>query len=129
MHDQVFAKDVGAFPLYQDTVSTTRWSHLVWLSAVDHCGFARARRSLFPDQSVADVDAGRKSAFKLNSVGAQFRTQLKGLMAILTECQPHYVRCAGADLLPFTSAACVGVQIRNSGCVKPIACTILRRQQ
>ena len=70
----------------------------LWLSAVDDCGFARACRGLFPDQSVADVDAGRKSAFKLNSVGAQFRTQLKGLMGILTECQPHYVRCVCASL-------------------------------
>ena len=35
---------------------------------------------------------GRQSGFKLNSVGAQFRSQLKGLMGTLTQCQPHYVR-------------------------------------
>ena len=37
---------------------------------------------------------GGKSAFKLNSVGAQFRKQLQGLMATLNLCQPHYIRCA-----------------------------------
>lgn len=36
---------------------------------------------------------GGKSAFKLNSVGAQFRKQLQGLMATLNQCQPHYIRC------------------------------------
>ena len=42
-----------------------------------------------------EVGSGRQqSAFKLNSVGAQFRAQLKGLMTTLQECQPHYVRYA-----------------------------------
>ncbi|KAK9796643.1 hypothetical protein WJX73_007169 [Symbiochloris irregularis] len=36
---------------------------------------------------------GGKSAFKLNSVGVQFRGQLKGLMADLNQCSPHYIRC------------------------------------
>ena len=35
---------------------------------------------------------GGQSAFKLNSVGAQFRTQLRGLMAELNQCAPHYIR-------------------------------------
>jgi len=34
-----------------------------------------------------------RSAFKLNSVGAQFRRQLGGLMLALSECSPHYIRC------------------------------------
>jgi len=57
------------------------------------------RRGLFVDQSSQDADSGtdgRQSAFKLNSVGAQFRSQLKGLMATLKKCQPHYVRCVEA---------------------------------
>jgi myosin heavy subunit len=33
------------------------------------------------------------SAFKLNSVGAQFRRQLQGLMGTLNQCAPHYIRC------------------------------------
>lgn len=35
---------------------------------------------------------GGKSAFKLNSVGVQFRGQLRGLMADLSQCSPHYIR-------------------------------------
>ena len=37
-----------------------------------------------------------QSAFKLNSVGAQFRTQLRGLMSELNTCAPHYIRCLSA---------------------------------
>ncbi|KAK9842297.1 hypothetical protein WJX81_005127 [Elliptochloris bilobata] len=33
------------------------------------------------------------SAFKLNSVGSQFRKQLQGLMGTLNQCAPHYIRC------------------------------------
>jgi len=36
----------------------------------------------------------RKSAFMLSSVGARFRKQLQGLMATLSQCQPHYIRFA-----------------------------------
>lgn len=35
---------------------------------------------------------GGRSAYKLNSVGAQFRKQLQGLMGALNQCQPHYIR-------------------------------------
>lgn len=45
------------------------------------------------EPEAAAAAPGRRSAFKLNSVGAQFRGQLKGLMATLSACQPHYVRC------------------------------------
>ena len=40
----------------------------------------------------AKGNRGGKSAFKLNSVGVQFRGQLKGLMADLSQCAPHYIR-------------------------------------
>ena len=57
-------------------------------------------RQLF-EETEAEVAAeaaaskkGGKSAFKLNSVGAQFRKQLQGLMATLNQCQPHYIRSA-----------------------------------
>lgn len=36
---------------------------------------------------------GGKSAFKLVSVGVQFRKQLGGLMGALSQCQPHFIRC------------------------------------
>ncbi|KAK9865078.1 hypothetical protein WJX84_008101 [Apatococcus fuscideae] len=36
---------------------------------------------------------GGKSAFKLVSVGVQFRKQLGGLMGALQQCQPHFIRC------------------------------------
>lgn len=39
----------------------------------------------------------RKSAFMLSSVGARFRKQLQGLMATLSSCNPHYIRCAGVS--------------------------------
>ena len=39
------------------------------------------------------TSAASRSAFKLNSVGAQFRRQLGGLMLALSECSPHYIRC------------------------------------
>lgn len=44
----------------------------------------------------APMPKGRagQSAFKLNSVGAQFRTQLRGLMGDLNVCAPHYIRSA-----------------------------------
>ena len=35
---------------------------------------------------------GGRSAYTLNSVGAQFRKQLHGLMGALNQCQPHYIR-------------------------------------
>lgn len=38
---------------------------------------------------------GRRSAFMLSSVGARFRKQLGGLMGILGQCQPHFIRCVG----------------------------------
>lgn len=41
------------------------------------------------------LQAGRKSAFMLSSVGARFRRQLAGLMSTLSQCQPHYIRWAG----------------------------------
>ena len=47
-------------------------------------------------EAVANKKGG-KSAFKLNSVGAQFRKQLQGLMATLNQCQPHYIRSATPD--------------------------------
>jgi myosin heavy subunit len=50
------------------------------------------RRGLGAEEPEQASATGRRSAFKLNSVGAQFRGQLKGLMATLTACQPHYVR-------------------------------------
>ena len=59
-----------------------------------------ACRCLFPEEPAARSGTASQSAFKLNSVGSQFRTQLKGLMATLTECQPHYVRCAAQGLRP-----------------------------
>jgi len=43
--------------------------------------------------AAATASRGGRSAFKLNSVGAQFRRQLGGLMATLGACQPHYIRC------------------------------------
>ena len=57
--------------------------------------------ALFEDAAEpADAAAGgpapgrdRRAAFKLNSVGAQFRRQLGGLIGALSECQPHYIRC------------------------------------
>eukprot|EP00884_Botryococcus_braunii_P001103 jgi/Botrbrau1/10994/Bobra.0234s0017.1 len=53
-------------------------------------------RTLF-EEALTDTTAlakrGGNSAFKLNSVGAQFRKQLQGLMATLNQCQPHYIRC------------------------------------
>ena len=49
-------------------------------------------RELGVEEPEAPSGPGRRSAFKLNSVGAQFRSQLKGLMATLSACQPHYVR-------------------------------------
>ena len=51
--------------------------------------------ALFDDASEPGDAAARssRSAFKLNSVGAQFRRQLGGLMAALAECHPHYIRC------------------------------------
>ena len=67
------------------------------------CAFAAA---LFAEDGAAagagaDGGAGENSssasssraAFKLNSVGAQFRRQLGGLMLALSECSPHYIRC------------------------------------
>lgn len=54
-------------------------------------------RQLFDEGSTVDMGGakrGGKSAFKLNSVGAQFRKQLQGLVAALSQCQPHYIRCA-----------------------------------
>lgn len=45
------------------------------------------------DEAVPVSSHQQRSSFKLNSVGAQFRTQLRGLMATLSECQPHFVRC------------------------------------
>lgn len=62
-------------------------------NTVDLCG-----RRLFEDvESEAAMEAntakkGGRSAYKLNSVGAQFRKQLHGLMGALNQCQPHYVR-------------------------------------
>lgn len=53
-------------------------------------------RQLFEEveaEEAAPAKRGGKSAFKLNSVGAQFRKQLQGLMAALSQCQPHYIRC------------------------------------
>ena len=54
-------------------------------------------RELFADVDLveAPMPKGRagQSAFKLNSVGAQFRTQLRGLMGDLNVCAPHYIRC------------------------------------
>jgi len=43
--------------------------------------------------AAATAGRGGRSAFKLNSVGAQFRRQLGGLMGTLGACQPHYIRC------------------------------------
>ncbi|KAI3425379.1 hypothetical protein D9Q98_009143 [Chlorella vulgaris] len=40
-----------------------------------------------------DGGKGRRSAFMLSSVGARFRKQLGGLMGILGQCQPHFIRC------------------------------------
>ena len=40
----------------------------------------------------ATAKRGGRSAFKLNSVGTQFRKQLLGLMGALNQCQPHYIR-------------------------------------
>jgi len=64
------------------------------------CAFAAA---LFSDEGGAaphaDGEGGaggaekNRAAFKLNSVGAQFRRQLGGLMLALSECSPHYIRC------------------------------------
>ena len=63
------------------------------------CAFAAA---LFAEEGGASSDAGAgentnnassRAAFKLNSVGAQFRRQLGGLMLALSECSPHYIRC------------------------------------
>ena len=53
-------------------------------------------RELFAAVEVAEAPApkarGGQSAFKLNSVGAQFRIQLRGLMGELNQCAPHYIR-------------------------------------
>ena len=43
-------------------------------------------------EALATAKRGGRSAFKLNSVGSQFRKQLHGLMAALNQCQPHYIR-------------------------------------
>eukprot|EP00208_Stichococcus_sp_RCC1054_P002079 CAMPEP_0206143610 /NCGR_PEP_ID=MMETSP1473-20131121/21153_1 /ASSEMBLY_ACC=CAM_ASM_001109 /TAXON_ID=1461547 /ORGANISM="Stichococcus sp, Strain RCC1054" /LENGTH=1690 /DNA_ID=CAMNT_0053539093 /DNA_START=726 /DNA_END=5798 /DNA_ORIENTATION=+ len=66
----------------------------------EHAALVRGSQSPFVQQLLVEdaepagaAARGQRSAFKLNSVGAQFRTQLKGLMATLNECQPHYVRC------------------------------------
>ena len=47
-----------------------------------------------PAEAPAPKGRAGQSAFKLNSVGAQFRTQLRGLMAELNTCAPHYIRSA-----------------------------------
>ena len=58
-------------------------------------------RELFEDTDSTDTAAagppsrmarGGKSSYKLNSVGARFRKQLQGLMTILNQCQPHFIR-------------------------------------
>jgi myosin V len=41
----------------------------------------------------AASDHTRRSAFMLASVGSRFRRQLSGLMATLSECEPHFIRC------------------------------------
>ena len=43
-------------------------------------------------EAAATAKKGGRSAYKLNSVGAQFRKQLQGLMGALNQCQPHYIR-------------------------------------
>ncbi|BDA45618.1 Myosin-17 [Coccomyxa sp. Obi] len=74
----------------------------------EHVGLLRSSKSQFIQELFAESDAelaeaaaiaggkvrrGTKSAFKLNSVGAQFRKQLQGLMGTLKQCQPHFIRC------------------------------------
>ena len=54
---------------------------------------AAAAAAAAPPAKAAQARGG-KSAFKLNSVGAQFRTQLRGLMGDLSQCAPHFIRCA-----------------------------------
>ncbi|EIE22795.1 hypothetical protein COCSUDRAFT_47698 [Coccomyxa subellipsoidea C-169] len=75
----------------------------------EHVGLLRSSKSDFIQELFAESNAelaeaaaiaggkvmrrGTKSAFKLNSVGAQFRKQLQGLMGTLKQCQPHFIRC------------------------------------
>ena len=74
-------------------------------------------RELFEgvEPAEAPMPKGRagQSAFKLNSVGAQFRTQLRGLMSELNTCAPHYIRCASLRVCsqlwwPWERAGCLG---------------------
>lgn len=63
--------------------------------ATSEGGSAERSSSLFPPStaSAAKQQTAPRSAFRLSTVGSQFRKQLAELMATLGECQPHFIRC------------------------------------
>lgn len=101
MSDSELYSDSARFPSHE--------SHLTWSKRIlqynnndNNKQLPLRFRQLLVEAPEAGGQAGRgqRSAFKLNSVGAQFRTQLRGLMATLNECQPHYVRRAASPSPP-----------------------------